>query len=62
MADMYAQTRDSLEVTHTVSIENPDRVTLRQSDKQLTVEIEGENGNPDFIMYAKSTFPDLSPP
>ena len=48
MADMYAQTRDSLEVTHTVSIENPDRVTLRQSDKQLTVEIEGENGNPDF--------------
>lgn len=48
MANMYAQTRDSLEVTHTVSIENPDRVTLRQSDKQLTVEIEGENGNPDF--------------
>lgn len=47
-AGMHAQTKDSLGITHTICIEKPDLVTLRQSDSRLTVEIEGEQGNPDF--------------
>ena len=54
MADMYAQTRDSLEVTHTVSIENPDRVTLRQSDKQLTVENRRGKWESGFSLCTRS--------
>lgn len=45
---LYAAQQDSLTVTNTVQIEKPDRVTLTQSDNQLTIDIEGEEGNPDF--------------
>lgn len=45
---MYAAQTDSLTVTNTVQIEAPNRVTLTQSDNQLTIDIEGEKGNPEF--------------
>ena len=45
---MYAAQTDSLTVTNTVQIEAPNRVTLKQSDNQLTIDIEGEKENPEF--------------
>lgn len=45
---LYAAQQDSLTVTNTVQIDKPDRVTLTQSDNRLTIDIEGEEGNPEF--------------
>lgn len=45
---LYAAQQDSLTVTNTVQIDKPDRVTLTQSDNRLTIDIEREEGNPEF--------------
>lgn len=58
---LYAAQQDSLTVTNTVQIEKPDRVTLTQSDNQLTIDIEGEEGNPDF-RYTRKVNVSLSEP
>lgn len=58
---LYAAQQDSLTVTNTVQIEKPDRVTLTQSDNQLTIDIEGEEGNPDF-RYTREVNVSLSEP
>lgn len=45
---MYAENEDSLRITNTVRIEDPNQVILTQSDDRLTIDIEGKQGNPDF--------------
>lgn len=41
----FAESSDSLKV---MSIENPDKVTITESDNRLTVEIDGKKDNPGF--------------
>lgn len=44
-ANGYAESTDSLKV---VSVENPERVTITESNNRFKVEIEGKKGNPNF--------------
>ncbi len=47
-ANAYAESTDSLKVESVVSVENPERVTITESDNRFKVEIEGKKGNPNF--------------
>lgn len=47
-ANGYAESTDSLKVESVVSVENPERVTITESDNRFKVEIEGKKGNPNF--------------
>ena len=40
-ASGYAESKDSLKVENVMSVENPERVTITESDNRLMVEIDG---------------------
>ena len=44
----YAESSDSLKVENVMSIDNPNKVTITESDNRLTVEIDGKKDNPGF--------------
>ena len=44
----YADSKDSLKVENVMSIDNPDRVTITESNNRMKVEIDGKKDNPDF--------------
>lgn len=44
----YAESKDSLKVENVMSVENPERVTITESDNRLMVEIDGKKDNPSF--------------
>ena len=39
----YAESKDSLKVENVMSIDNPDRVTITESNNRMKVEIDGKN-------------------
>lgn len=47
-ASGYAESKDSLKVENVMSVENPERVTITESDNRLMVEIDGKKDNPSF--------------
>ena len=40
----YAECKDSLKVENVMSIDNPDRVTITESNNRMKVEIDGKKG------------------
>lgn len=57
-ASGYAESKDSLKVENVMSVENPERVTITESDNRLMVEIDGKKDNPSF-RYAREV--EISP-
>ena len=47
-ASGYAESKESLKVENVMSVENPERVTITESDNRLMVEIDGKKDNPSF--------------
>ena len=47
-ASGYAESKDSLKIENVMSVENPERVTITESDNRLMVEIDGKKDNPSF--------------
>lgn len=53
-ASGYAESKDSLKVENVMSVENPERVTITESDNRLMVEIDGKKDNPSFPLCPRS--------
>ena len=53
-ASGYAESKDSLKVENVMSVENPERVTITESDNRLMVEIDGKKDNPSFRYVRES--------
>ena len=47
-ASGYAEINDSLKVENVMCVENPERVTITESNNRFMVKIDGKKDNPNF--------------